>query len=78
MRQRQDNGGTASKVNGYEIRMVKTVWYLLLQGYQPDQVITCPASPVCVVEEPAPWFDRRAYGDRRMVHLVVFSHYCLI
>ena len=79
MRQRQDNGGTASKVNGYEIRMViKTVWYLLSQGHQPDQVITFPASPVWVVEESAPWFDRRAYGDRCIVHLVVFFHYCLI
>ncbi len=39
MRQRQDDGMTASKVNGYEVRMVaKTVRYLLLQGYKPDQV----------------------------------------
>lgn len=39
MRQRQDDGMTASKVNGYEVRMVaKTVKYLLLQGYKPDQV----------------------------------------
>lgn len=39
MRQRQDDGVSASKINGYEVRMVaKTVKYLLLQGYQPDQV----------------------------------------
>lgn len=39
MRQRQDDGVSASKVNGYEVRMVaNTVKYLLLQGYEPDQV----------------------------------------
>ena len=39
MRQRQDDGVSASKVNGHEVRMVaKTVKYLLLQGYEPDQV----------------------------------------
>lgn len=41
----QDDGGTASKVNQYEVDMVvKTVRYLLLQGYEPDQVIVCPCS----------------------------------
>ncbi|CAN0512661.1 unnamed protein product, partial [Laminaria digitata] len=40
LRQRQDDGGTASKVNRYEVGMVaKTVRYLLLQGYEPDQVM---------------------------------------
>lgn len=39
MRQRQDDGVSVSKVNRYEVRMVaKTVKYLLLQGYEPDQV----------------------------------------
>lgn len=39
MRQRQNDGVSASKVNGYEVQMVaKTVKYLLLQGYEPDQV----------------------------------------
>lgn len=38
MRQRQDDGMSASKTNGYEIKMVvKTVGHLLLQGYRPDQ-----------------------------------------
>lgn len=42
LRDRQDDdGGTASKANLYEAQMVaKTVEYLLLQGYQPDQVNT--------------------------------------
>ncbi|CAN0163486.1 unnamed protein product, partial [Ectocarpus sp. 4 AP-2014] len=40
MRQRQDDGVSVSKVNGYEVRMVaKTVKYLLLQGYEPDQIV---------------------------------------
>ncbi|CAM9548526.1 unnamed protein product, partial [Hapterophycus canaliculatus] len=40
MRQRQDDGTTASKINGYEVRMVaKTVTYLLLQGYKPEQIV---------------------------------------
>ena len=44
MRQRQDDGVSASKVNGYEVRMVaKTVKHLLLQGYEPDQVRGCGA-----------------------------------
>lgn len=38
MRQQQDAGVSASKVNRYEIEMVvKTVGHLLLQGYRPDQ-----------------------------------------
>ena len=39
MRQKQDDGGTASKVNRYEVGMVaETVRYLLLRGYKSDQV----------------------------------------
>lgn len=43
MRQRQDDGLSASKVNRYEIAMVaKTVRYLELQGYSPDKVGASP------------------------------------
>lgn len=39
MRQRQDEAGGASKVNRFEVAMAaKTAGYLLLQGYEPDQV----------------------------------------
>lgn len=39
MRQRQEEAGSASKVNCYEVAMVaKTAEYLMLQGYEPDQV----------------------------------------
>ena len=56
MSKRQDDGGTASKVNRYEVDMVvKTVRYLLLQGYDPDQVIECPCSdPIRLLQHHPP------------------------
>lgn len=50
VKQQQDDGVSASKVNTFEVRMVaKTVKYLLLQGYKPDQVCTAGNQGIMVV-----------------------------